>query len=305
MQTNMQNSDPFVYCLVLNWNGPRETLACLASLQSQSYPNRRILVVDNGSEDDSVAQIQAAYPEVDLIENSKNLGFAAGINVGVRWILEKGADYILILNNDLVLDGGCLEELVEQAIAGVGLITAAIYFHDEADRLWSIGGNINPLNLEKTADARGIRDQGQFPRAIVRSFVPGGATMIAREVFDSIGLYDERYFLYYEDADYSLQANRAGIRMIVATQARMWHAVSASSGGSDSPRERYWMARSSVLYFRKNAYWWQWPIIFGWRSLSALRTSFRLLSQRRNDSLRAYWRGLVDGIRATDPAMTS
>ncbi|UCG25242.1 MAG: hypothetical protein JSW55_04375, partial [Chloroflexota bacterium] len=120
-----------------------------------------------------------------------------------------------------------------------------------------------------------------------------------REVFEQIDLYDERFFLYYEDADYSLRASRAGIGAAVATMARMWHSVSKSSGGSDTPRERYWMARSSVLYFYKNARMWQWPVIIVWRTLSAMRTSLRLLTKWRLDSLSAYWRGLRDGIAAT------
>jgi GT2 family glycosyltransferase len=97
--------------------------------------------------------------------------------------------------------------------------------------------------------------------------------------------------------DYCLRARRHGYRLRLAPAATMWHKVSSSSGGSDTPRERYWMARSSVLYFRKHAHFWQWPIILFWRTGSALRTSQRLLRKRRLDSLKAYWRGLLHGIR--------
>lgn len=293
-----RNHSPTVYNLVLNWNGAAETLDCLRSLERQSYANQESIVIDNGSIDDSVATIRAAFPSVTIIRNEENLGFAAGINVGVRFALEQGADYILILNNDLVLAEECVAEMVTHMGPDTGLVTAALYFADDRDRLWSIGGHISPFTLEKTADARGQLDSGHLPRVMDRTFVPGGATMISRAVFERIGLYDERFFLYYEDADYSLSASRAGIKAAVATRARMWHSVSKSSGGSDTPRERYWMARSSVLYFHKNARMWQWPIIITWRTLSALRTSLRLLAKGRNESLSAYWRGLRDGIAA-------
>lgn len=292
-------SPPLIWSIVLNWNGPCETLQCLRSLEQQDYDNLQMLVVDNGSVDDSVSVIHSVFPRLKVLRNKTNLGFAAGANVGIRYALDQGADFVLILNNDLILGEDCVSKLVAQAKKGAGMVTAALYYSDDPDRLWSIGGQINLLNLEKTADARGQLDKGHLPEVLDRMFVPGGATLISRTVLKKVGLYDERFFLYYEDADYSLQAYRNGFKAVVATGAKMWHSVSTSSGGSDSPRERYWMARSSILYFHKNARWWQTPIIVVWRTLSALRTSARLVGKGRKESLSAYWRGIRDGLKET------
>lgn len=292
----MNDRAPRVCALVLNWNGADDAIRCLESLAQQTYANLEMLVVDNGSEDDSVDRIQAAFPGVALLENAENRGFAGGVNVGIRYALEKDFDYILPLNNDLVLAPDCVEEMVDCALDGASFVTATLYYADDSRRIWSVGGNFHPLTLEKTADARGLIDGDELPAVLERQYVPGGATLMAREALEKVGLFDEGYFLYYEDMDLSLRAHRAGLRAVAATQARMWHGVSRSSGGSDSPRERYWMARSSVRYFATQARFWQWPIIFCWRLGSAVRTTARLFGNGERESLAAYWRGLRHGI---------
>ncbi len=291
------NRLPRVYALVLNWNGADDAIECLHSLERQTYTNLFSFVVDNGSVDESIEQIKDVFPDVKIISNSENLGFAGGVNVGIRYALATDADYVLVLNNDLVLDEACVAEMVKQAKEGVAFITAVIYYADEDARIWSIGGRIHPWTLEKTADARGQLDEGQFPEVMERHFVPGGATLMSRHALETVGLFDEKFFLYYEDADLSLRAHRAGLRSVVATCAKMWHGISRSSGGADSPRERYWMARSSMIYFLQNAQWWQFPIILFWRTGSAVRTIWRLFRTNKRESLIAYWRGLRDGFR--------
>lgn len=293
----MATDQPLIHVLVLNWNGADEAIECLHSIGRQSYPNLTPFVVDNGSVDDSVEQLRSVFPDLDIVCNEENLGFAGGVNVGLRHAMTLGADYVLVLNNDLILEENCIAELVDNIGDDIAFVMAAIYYTDDPQRIWSIGGTINRLNLEKTADARGQLNEGQFPDTIEREFVPGGATLMSCRALQEIGLFDENFFLYYEDADLSLRAHRLGYRSVIAMNARMWHGVSKSSGGADSPRERYWMARSSVRYFAKHAQLWQWPIILFWRSGSAVRTSWRLVSNGNRPALNAYWRGLRDGIR--------
>ena len=290
-------AQPLVYAVVLNWNGADETVNCLHSLNVQTHENFKILVVDNGSSDDSITTMRAAHPTVEILELPENVGFARGMNAGIRHAIANGAEWILGLNNDLELAPDCTEQLLAYATPDVGLITAVLYFRDERTRIWSIGGNISKYNLEKTSDARGVLDEGQLPPVLDRQFIPGGATLMSVKAFNDVGLFDEMYFLYYEDADLSLRMSRSGYRSLCATRAKMWHGIAKSSGGSGSPRERYWMGRSSVIYFAKNAAWWQVPIVLFWRSASAIRTTGRLLRQRKIESLRSYWRGLRDGMR--------
>jgi GT2 family glycosyltransferase len=255
-----------------------------------------VLVVDNGSSDDSVSRISRAFPKVELIANDENYGFARGANIGLKRILESEAEFVVILNNDLVLDDSAVAAMVKCAQTGFDLVTAALFDIAEPERLISIGGVFNTLTLEKSHDAGSVTNFESLPEVLERDFVPGGATLISRRALERVGLFDERFFLYYEDADYSLLAKEAGLRAAVATRARMWHEIAASSGGYDSPRQRYWMARSSVTYFRKHARLWQAPIIIFWRTASALRTSWQLMRGGRRASLRAYWHGLWDGL---------
>ncbi|NJN17688.1 MAG: glycosyltransferase family 2 protein [Oscillochloris sp.] len=287
---------PLVAIITLNWNRKQDTLDFLASCRGLHYPHTCLIVVDNGSEDGSPEAIGAAFPEVDQLLNGANLGFAAGMNVGLRHGLQSGAAFMLLANNDTTMEPDMLDQLVATAREQqAGLISPMIYYADLPQRIWWLGGRLRPLLLE-------IRRQDTPPHGkpvpFAVDFITGCGMLIARETLDRIGLLDERFFMYYEDSDYCLRARRAGVRVFVEPRAVMYHKVARSSGGSDSPNERYQMARSSVQYFRKHARLWQWPLIWPYRTGSAIRTTCRLLFRRRLDAARAYWRGLWEGARA-------
>lgn len=288
---------PLIIAITLNWNRPDDTIACLDSLAQQSYPNLRALVVDNGSSDDSVARIRAAHPDVLLLAHGENSGFAHGINLGIRAALAQGAAALFLLNNDTLLAPDAVARLAQHLNPGVALLAPIIYYADAPQRVWSLGGTLNPWLLETRGSRRGEEDRGQWPELLELDFVPACGLLAPAAIFQTVGLFDERFFMYYEDLDFCLRARRAGWRIQALTTAKMWHKVSLSSGGSDSPNERYWMARSSVLYFRKHARPWQWPLIAFWRAGSAVRTSVRLAHRGRWAALRAYWRGLWHGLR--------
>jgi GT2 family glycosyltransferase len=290
-------SQPLIYAVTLNWNRPQDTLACVESLLAQTYLNLTVLVVDNGSIDDSIEQIEGQFPQVELIANSANLGFAGGMNVGLRRTLAAGAAFVLIVNNDTLLAVDMVETLWGVAQASRAVVAPIIYYADEPQRVWSLGAQSHPLTLEAKGGVRGQVDMGQWTAVIPCDFVPGCAMFFPREALEEVGLFDEHFFMYYEDSDLCLRLRREGWPILSVTAARMWHKVALSSGGSDSVNERYWMARSSVRFFSKHARWWQWPIILFWRMGSAVRTSWRLWRRKRRDALKAYWRGLGDGVR--------
>lgn len=288
---------PLIYAVTLNWNRPQDTIACLASLSEQTYPNLRLVVVDNGSSDDSAGQIRAAFPDTTLIANATNQGFAHGMNIGIGHALAAGAEYVFVLNNDTFLASDAVSQLVLQISEGVGLLAPIIYYANAPRQIWSLGGQIHSWTLETVATARGQIDQRQWPDVIQRDFVPGCAMLLSRAALEEVGLFDECFFMYYEDLDLCLRMRRAGYRILAVTRSKMWHKVASSSGGDDSPNERYWMARSSVRYFARHAHWWQWPIIIFWRTGSAARTTWRLLHQGKKAALKGYWLGLWSGLR--------
>ncbi len=293
---------PLVYVVTVNWNNAPDTLACLESLSHLTYPNYRLLEVENGSTDNSPERITEAFPQVEQLRIPENLGFAGGFNAGIRHALKNGAEFVFIVNNDTLAAPGLLEPLVEAASApDVGAVAPLIFYADEPERVWSAGAGRSRWTLELTENhGRTMRFDSSAP-PIAREFLSGCALLLKKEVLEKAGLLDEGFFLYYEDSDYSLRLRQAGYRLLLVPQAKLWHKVSRSSLGSDSPGERYWMARSSVRFFRKHVRGWRWLVVVPWRAGSALKTTLRLL---RRGSFRAawyYWRGLQDGIRNEHP----
>jgi GT2 family glycosyltransferase len=287
---------PLVIAVVLNWNRRDDTLACVASLLRSTYEPLHVLVCDNGSVDDTPAAVRSVYPSVEVLELGYNRGFAGGANAGLRHALAVGAEYVLALNNDTFVEPAMIERLVEATAFDVGIVAPLIYYASAPDTIWSAGGLRSRWTLEQIYDLRGQCDPGTWPPVLARDFVPGCAMLISRTILESVGLFDERFFMYYEDSDLCLRVRQAGYRILLVPGAKMWHKVAASSGGSDSPSERYAMARSSVLFFRKHVRGWQWLIITFYRIGSALKTTIRLLRYRKVVAATAYWRGLLAGI---------
>lgn len=287
---------PLVYGITLNWNRRNDTLKCLESLMKLDFPNLRLLVVDNGSSDGSPEMIQERFPSVKQILNPNNLGFAGGFNRGLQFALEDGAEYLLIVNNDTFVAHDMLDVLIQASLPDtVGVVAPLILYADAPNQIWSAGAGRNRWTLELTENHG--RNQ-HFAEITEREFLSGCGMLIKRAVFESVGLFDERFFMYYEDSDFALRVRQAGFRMLLVPQARMWHAVSQSSKGSDSPNERYWMGRSSALFFRKHIHGWRWLLIFPWRLGSTVKTIMHLLRRRKSTSARAYLRGSWEGIFA-------
>lgn len=293
----MLSTLPLVYIVTLHWNRLDDTLAFLTSASQLTYAHYRILVVDNGSVNDSTSEITARFSDVQQIVNERNLGFAAGANVGIRYALVRGADFVFLLNNDTLIAPDALDLLVDAALAqDVGLAAPKILHTGDPQRIWSVGGWRNRVTLEIASHRRGEPDVALYESPFEVDFVTACGMLMKRQCLEEIGLFDERFFMYYEDSDYCLRARAAGYRLLVVPRARMWHYVAASIGGSDSPGERYHMALSSVLFFKKHVRGWRWPIVAPYRTGSAIRTAVRLLAAGRSRSAWAYLRGLRDGI---------
>jgi len=286
---------PLVYVVLANWNRAADTVECLESLMQQSYPNVRLLVVDNASTDGSSQVIEQCFPQVEQVLNQKNLGFTGGYNAGMRVALKAGADFVFVLNNDTLLEPNAIQLLVDASSPeDVGMVSPMIFYSADPDKIWSAGGTVSKLTLEIT-DNHGR--EKTFSKITERDFLSGCAILIKRSVLEKVGLFDEDFVSYYEDSDLSLRVRQAGYRLLLVPQARMWHKVSMSTGGSDSPSERYFMGRNSVLFFRKHIHGWRWVVIIIWRVLSTVKTTLRLLIKKRPKSAKAYLRGTWDGFR--------
>lgn len=299
MRPVSDTAQPLVYVITLNWNQREDTLSCLRSLNQMDYPHYRLLAVDNGSVDGTVEAVRECFPDVEMIVNSRNLGFQGGFNAGMRHALRQDADYLLVINNDTVVKPNMLGELMAHAgRPDVGMVGPKIYYADQPNVIWSVGGRRHPVLLEITDRGRGQLDQGQWEEVVERDYLVGCALLLKRCLLESIGLFDPGFHpAYYEDLDLCLRARRAGYRLLMVPSARMWHKGSVSSGGNNSPGVRYLMARNSVRFFRKHVRGWRWLAVVPYRVGSALKTTVRLLLQGRHDSALAHWRGLRDGLR--------
>ncbi len=254
-------SAPLVYGIVLNFNGKRLLLETLASIKQIVYPNFKIMVVDNGSTDGSQAAMREHYSEVSLIENEKNLGFGEGNNIGMRYALQHGAEWVLLLNNDIAVAPDLLTHMMNVATsdAPIGILGPKIYYHDQPDRIWFAGASINYW-AGLTAH-RGIRevDRGQYDRVADSDYITGCTMLIRREALERIGMFDPIYFpAYSEDADLCVRAARAGYRLVYVPQAKVWHKVSSSSGGGMTPFKTKLKVQHNFIFFKRYARWYHW-----------------------------------------------
>lgn len=248
------DSQPSVTFVMVNWNQPQLTLESLDSLTKLNYSNFSVVLVDNGSNDDSVMQIKEAFPQVIVFENGANLGIAAANNVGIRYALETGADYVFLLNNDTAIDPDMLTHLVAVAESkpDIGMTGPTMFYFNQPDVIWCAGSQID------WTSGKSILLNGGEPFSAVNSsacqdvdFITSCAVCIKRAVFEQIGLMDERYFIYYDETDWFARATAAGWRSVYVPWAKMWHKVSATMGES-SPTTDYYMIRNSFLFLSKN-----------------------------------------------------
>lgn len=226
-------SEPLVFIILVNWNGKTVTLDCLDSLANISYKNFRILVVDNASSDGSAQAIRERHSGVIVLEQKENLRFAGGNNVGMRYALEHGAELLCLLNNDTTVDKNFLTYLVTRMTSdkNIGMVAPKIYYHDEPNRIWFAGGEISMWT--GTMKHTGIRelDHGQHDTSKAIDYTTGCCIVTKREVVERVGMLDESFFIYTEDADWSMRVRRAGYSIVYEPQAKIWHKLSVTSGG--------------------------------------------------------------------------
>ncbi len=293
---------PSVWVVVLSWNGREDTLACLRSLQGVEYANLHPLLVDNASTDDTVAVIRRAMPWVEVVVNERNLGFAAGCNVGIRRALDVGADYVLLLNNDTRVDPPFLRLLVRAAEQDPrrGPLGPCIYHLDVPTRIWSAGAYRRPFTLAWYDPHRDKQaaDLPALPPVRPVDYLTGCAMLLSRAFLQEVGLFDPGFFLYYEDLDLCLRAQRRGFQPVCVPAARVWHRGSAGTGVG-SPLQRYHLARSSVRFYARHTPPPLWPAIAIYRLGSTLKTVLRCLWRGEKEAGRACLRGLWDGVRET------
>ncbi len=296
----MSNRAPKVIVITLNWNGKKWLADCLDAVQTLDYPNYEVVLVDNGSTDDSVATVKSRYPAIHVIETGSNLGYSRGFNAGMAFAATLGAEYFLIMNNDTVIDPMALAALVEtaQTQERAGFVTGKIYFHDTPHTLQTVGKKEDPILWNGNHIGWGEEDAGQYDQPAERAFVDDVMVLVNRRVYDELGGYDVQYYLQGEGFDWQVRAKKKGWKTYYTPNAKLWHKVSQSMGGFGNPIGRYFDTRSRMVVMARHAPLHRFLLFYlhtGWKTTDSL---LRGIVQRKPEKIKprlARWLGFISG----------
>ena len=237
--------------VIVNYNGEAYQNDCVRSLYAMDYKDFEIIVVDSGSGDNSIQKLKKEFPEVHVLLQNENVGVAKGNNIGIKYsIFELKTKYTLLLNNDVEVDRGLLESLVERS-SGEYVTVPKIYYFEPNDVLWFAGGVLD----WKKGSARhlGIHeiDNNQFGEEKIIDYAPTCCMLIPNRIFEKVGYIDENVFMYYDDTDLCVRFLNHGFQMVYVPKAVMWHKVSSSTGGEKSKTATYYMYRNQLYFINK------------------------------------------------------
>ena len=253
----MGTSSPQITILILNWNGLKDTIECLESLQKQKYPNYEVIVVDNASKGNDVAVLKEKFGNfIRVIQNTSNLGFAEGNNVGIRTVLhEAKSRYIMFLNNDTVVEPDFLTNLVHRAEGDqtIGMVGPEIHYYDDRTKIHSRGGIISLYTGYRFVGGSEHKPPYDDDSRFTVRYYSGSAFLISCEVVRKVGLFDPQYFYYAEDVDLGYRVSQAGYRVVCEPSAHIYHKEAQSVGGNiRNPLTAYYETRNALLVVRKH-----------------------------------------------------
>jgi GT2 family glycosyltransferase len=249
-------SFPKVSVITVNWNNFNDSAECLESLRKTTYPNFEVIVVDNGSGGDDVSLLKQRFGDfIRLIVNDKNAGFAGGCNIGIKDALARGADYVVLLNNDTVVAPDFIEGLVRvaQSDEWVGIAGGKVFCYELPELIWFAGGIINYRTGRTPIRGSGEADKGQFDEIVRVDWISGCFMFISRDVLQAVGMLDERFFFGWEDVDLCVRAARKGFKVLFVPESRIWH-----KGFGINKRDRlmgmpvYYATRGQFLFMDKH-----------------------------------------------------
>lgn len=285
---------PLLHILILSNSRRDDTLACLSALFQSDYGNFQIILLDNGSTDGTVAAVRQSYADLPIISLGENLGYAGNNNVGIKMALDHGAEWILLLNDDTVLEPTCLSTLMQTVIADptVGMAGPMVYHFDEPDVIQSAGGV-----LGKYWDNRHLgqneKDHGQFPAVHEVEWITGCALLVSRSVIEQVGMLDPDYFLYWEETEWCIRAGKAGWKIVHVPGAKLWH-KGVKRDYQPRPYVTYYHTRNHLLTLAKHRapmVAWAYTLTQIFRSLVSWSLKSRWSSKRKLRN--AMWMGLV------------
>jgi GT2 family glycosyltransferase len=292
---------PSVYVLILNWNGGMTTIECVESVLKSDYPKFRVVVIDNGSTDNSVRVLKEKFlNSIALLKNPANWGYARGFNRGLKYAFEeKQAEYCLVMNNDTIIDRSAISEMVTvaQEDDSIGFVTGKVYYYDKPNTLQTVGKGEDPIKWKGDHIGYGEEDKGQYDEICERFFADDVFTLVGRKLYEETGGYDPTFFLQSEETDWQARAKEFGYKIMYTPYAKLWHKVSMTIG-LDSALKAYYDARNPMLvillhktasFFRR--YFWV------HLRVDVARSSLVYLKQGRLTPAFAKWQGFFSAVK--------
>lgn len=275
--------EPRVVCILVNWNGWRDTVECLSALRGSDYRQMEIIVVDNASADGSVEQIRSRYPNIEILQSDRNRGFGGGNNLAISVAMDKGAEFVWLLNNDTVPDRSALSRLVRRAAEDkrIGAVASVCYFHDRPNEIQVWAGARVWVWAGYGRNARSPHPDRWF------SSLYGASLLVRTSALRQAGVFDERFLHFWEETDLCLRIRRAGWSLAAAPGSRVLHKVGRSTRSSLTA-DRYFTASGMRIISLHSRF----PALshFLFLSYRLLRRLLTLQVERA----RAVWRGRQD-----------
>lgn len=237
--------------ILVNYNGKEYNDQCIASILDSTVANKiQVVVVDNASTDGSLSALVARWDldeRVHILTLDANYGFSKANNEGIRWSIGQGIEYFLLLNNDTEIEPNAIERMLDYHFQTKDIVVPKVLYADRRDTIWCAGGDFTPVIRKAVQRGLNKKDAGQYDRSGTCGFANGCAMLLSKETVDKIGLLDERFFLYYEDTEYSMRALAGGVGIGYCADAVVYHKVNGSTKGNEKPANAYYITRNWLL----------------------------------------------------------
>lgn len=292
---------PLISVITLNYNQTKVTCEFLRSLRPVTYPNLEVIVVDNNSKIDPTSEIKKVYPEAVVVRSPENLGFTGGNNLGMK---ASSGEYVFIVNNDTEVTAFIFERMLEGFAVDehVGVVSPKIRYYDQPDRIQFAGfTKINPFTGRNRGIAHLEVDQGQHDQGSFSPYAHGAAMLVKRAVIDTVGVFPELFFIYYEELDWSSQITRAGYKIYYQPAALIFHKESITMG-RESAIKAYYHNRNRILFMRRNFRTYQLLCFYlFFLGFTTPKTVAKYVLKRQWEHLRSFRRALWWNLRYKNP----
>lgn len=291
---------PLLTIIVLTWNNFEDTAECLHSLRELNYSRYNVVLVDNGSTDGSIERLHYIFPEVKIIKNGENLGYAGGNNIGIEYALSKDVDYIILLNNDTVVDVNLATELIQASheTKNLGIFGCVNYYYNDRKKIQFSGGTFNWKTGDIIDTTRHKIDEGQFQLLKEVDTVAGSCLFLPTTVIKTVGLLDNRYFLTFEESDLCCRVKKAGYKVYTHMGAGIWHKVSVTGQAQKKGLNilHYYAVRNRFLFLIRNSPKQFLPVSLPYHIARTVVYLSKEIRNRNTPQAKLLLFGLIDGI---------